>query len=200
MTDTETAKAEPAADPIAARKAAFEAEQASRQEKFERDTEAATNKLERDHEAAVAKANADEELRAAQQENDDIAFKHGWLTEADLEQRKIVAATQANHALLPHQAIGPDEETVKMAFPTHVTVNTDPTDDQPSQRIFFNKGVHDVPVSVSDHPYLADNGAVRIDDAGKPEAPDARAQRLKTAHDKAEKPKRRVRVIEEETA
>jgi hypothetical protein len=80
-----------------------------------------------------------------------------------------------------------------MAFPRNVVLTHSaadvkrldsdaPTIDSPIQhgsRVLFYKGYHDVPVTLADHQYLADSGAYRLGDDGKPEDSEARTERTK---------------------
>jgi len=165
----------------AARQAAFEAEQKARQERFERENEAAVHKAERAQAEAERKAADDEAIRVAQEENDALALKHGWLTDADLIQRKDFAQQHLPGAYLPHQVLAEGEPTVKMVFPTHAILNTDD-----GKKVLIYKGYNDIPESLSDHQHLANLGAHRVGDDGKPEPAEARTKRVAEARAKRE--------------
>jgi hypothetical protein len=167
-------------------KTAFEAEQMARKERFERESAAAVNTAERAQAAAEEKAAADEELRVAQEANDELALAHGYLTDADFAQRREVLLQNTPTCLLPHQVLAEDAarglptDTVKMAFPTHAILV------DPPRRVLFLKGINDVPLSLSDHQHLANIGAHRVGDDGKPEPAEAREKRVAEARAKRE--------------
>lgn len=181
-------------DAAKARREEFAAEQQSRAEAFERDQAAQEQALERQE--AIDKANAEKAaaIAKARADNDEAALNAGLITHDDLLNRPaMLASYQGQGVLLPHEAVGPDEDTVKMAFPRNVVLTHSaadvkrldpdkPTIDSPIQhgsRVLFYKGYHDVPMTLADHQYLADSGAYRLGADGKPEDSEARNDRVK---------------------
>lgn len=184
-------------DRQAAQRKQFEAEQEGRATHFEHEQEAAKTKLERDQATAQEKAKADAALREANQANDEQAYADGILTDTDMATRSQVLA-QHHGCLMPHEALLPNEPTVKMAFPRTVMLTRSATDIRNSDplwasgnfdgnypnaithgsKVLFLKGYQDVPESLADHEYLFHNGAYRLNDDGKPETPVQRAERI----------------------
>ena len=156
-----------------ARKAQFEAEQEGRAKAFERDQGVRAAQQDRAQAEREEQAEEAEKLRVAQEENDELAFQHGLITPEDIASRRQAVAGHPD-ALLPHQVLDGDEETVKMGFPRHVVLVLPASDpDRPihySSKVFFHRGFNDVPVSLADHWYLHDAGAFRVDGDGKPES------------------------------
>jgi hypothetical protein len=188
--DIKDASKQPAAAPADApmtdaerRKASFESEQKARQEAFERENSAAESKAKREHDAAEAKAEELEKQAAADAENDDLAFRHGYLTTDDLHARREFAQQHESWAVRAHKCLLAGEAAVKMAFSRNILLNVN-TPEGGSNKIMFLKGINDVPEHLADHGYLADAGAYRIDADGKPEAPEAREERVRVAAEK----------------
>jgi hypothetical protein len=178
------------------RKKQFEADQKTRAEIFERDATASERKLERGEQMAAEKAEYDAKVAAEDQALDDAAIADGLLTHDDLVRHRTMMAPH-HDCLLPHQALAEGEATVRMAFPRTVVLTQSAVDlrhqygiDDPKEgdapisaiahgsRVLFRKGYRNVPLHLADSAWLADNGAYRVGDDGKPETADARAARL----------------------
>jgi hypothetical protein len=200
---------EPVHDPVKARREAFELEQKARAEAFEREQAANAQRQERIEQEAAHNAEVAKAIAEARAKNDEAALNDGFITHDDLLNRSTMLASY-HGVLLPHETVVPDEATVKMAFPRNVVLTHSASDvkrlnpdvpliDSPIQhgsRVLFYKGYHDVPLTLADHQYLADSGAYRLGSDGKPEAPEARAERVKAAKEerKAEPKVERVRT------
>ena len=78
-----------------------------------------------------------------------------------------------------------------MPFPRNMILNLhSPEPDttiHTGHKVMFLKGYNDVPESISDHPYLYDNGVRRTDKDGKPEPEKDRLARVKDKQAKADK-------------
>lgn len=190
----------------------FELEQKSRAEAFERDQNAREQALERQESEDAANAEKAAAIAKARADNDEAALNAGLITHDDLLNRPaMLASYQGQGVLLPHEAVGPDEDTVKMAFPRNVVLTHSaadvkrldpdkPTIDSPIQhgsRILFYKGYHDVPVTLADHQYLADSGAYRLGADGKPETRDAYNDRVKKTRDDRKASRKEARKAED---
>lgn len=181
-----------------ARRKNFEARQESERKTFERNFKADEARTKREEELSAARAKKQDEINARRAKRQDLAMEHGYLSDADLEQRRNLLAPHHDF-MEPHQALTGDEETVLMAFPRDVMltlsagdfrringIKENPDDETVGQgavmqgsRVLFRKGYEDVPVSLADHPYLYANGAFRVSDDGKPETDEERSNRLR---------------------
>lgn len=202
MTDTDTDEKTKTPEQVRTeaadqRKKQFEVDQKARAEAFERDATASERKLERAEQMAAEKAEYDAKIAAEDQALDDAAIADGFLTHDDIVAHRTMMAPH-HDCLLPHQALADGEAVIRMAFPRTVVLTQSAVDlrrqygindpkegDAPisaiahGSRVLFRKGYRNVPVHLADSAWLADNGAYRVGDDGKPETADARAARLR---------------------
>lgn len=187
-------------DPSDQRRTRFLAEQESRAQTFERDETARGRREEREMAMKAERSKRDAEIAERAQENQEAAFEDGLLTHDDLVNRRALLAPHTG-CLEPWEVLADGEDTVRMAFPKTVVLTLSASDilrytkdkypdveGQPGPimhgaRVVFHKGYQDVPVGLADHQYLYDNGAYRPDNDGKPEAPEARTERMKKARE-----------------
>ena len=191
-------------DPVEAKRKDFETNQEAQRKTFERDSKATLTKMDRDRDFAKEKFERDSKIAERRQKNQELAFEHGVLTHDQLVRRNgLMAPHQQSGALLPHEVLADGEETVLMAFPRTVmlTLSADDAkrwrDNEPTgegltpvthgSRVVFYQGYEDVPVGLSDHPYLRDAGAYRVSDDGKPESVEDRQKRVQAAKVEREK-------------
>jgi hypothetical protein len=186
----------------------FEVTQEAERKRFERDSEAAKREADRNQQLAAAKAERDDKLTKRRAELHTMGLEHGFINDADIEARQARLAPLQD-CMSPHDALRPGENTVLMAFPHDVVLTLSAhdmramhglsDDDLPEgtgvvthgARVLFQKGLQDVPESISDYPWLADHGAYRVSDDGKPETPEEREQRINGKRAKDERAEER---------